>query len=140
MTDVVELKYPTWMIVGIRLGVILFFGLAAFLFFLAFQAINQGSIFALFFIAALGGFVIHLAMAGSKLLPYLSCSIRVDKSGFQIIGKDRIESFSWSQPLVLRNNSYTQILEVFDSNENRIVAIDHKIGNFDVFHTRLTGR
>lgn len=137
MTDVVELKYATWMTVGIWVGVILFFGTAVFFSILAFQAINQNSIFGFFVMAVPGGYMFYLAMAGTKLLPYLRCSIRADESGFQVVWKDKTESFSWTQPLVLRNSSSTQILEVYDSNDNRIVAIDHKIENFDVFHARL---
>lgn len=137
MADVVELKYATWMVGGIWLGVVLFFVIAAFFFTMAFQALSQGSAFGLFVMAVVGGYMFYLAMVGTRLLPYLRCSIRVDESGFQLIWKDKTESYSWAQPLVTRNSSSTQILEVFDSNDNRIVAIDHKIGNFEAFRARL---
>jgi len=137
MSDVIELKYATWMTVGIRLGIALFFATAMFFFYLAFQAINQGSIFACVLMALFGAYMFYLAMHGTKLLPYLGCAIRADDNGFQIVRNDQIESYSWSQPLILRNSVNSQILEIFDSSDNRILAIDHEIENFDAFHQRL---
>lgn len=138
MSDVINLTYRPWMVGGIWFGVFLFFGLAAFFFATAYLAVGKLSALPLVALAAMGASMLYLATMGTKLLPYLRCSIRADENGFQVIRKDRTDSYSWSQSLTVRNSASIQILEIFDSNGNRIIAIDHLISNFDAFYALLT--
>ena len=133
----IELRYPTWMRITIRLGVFAFLPMALFLLVYAVRGFLGGTILDALVMGALGGWILYVAIAGIKLMPYLGCSIEVDDSGFRLIRGPKIESFQWSQGLRIKNSPSLHILEVFDANGNTVLAIDHKIPNYKDFLSRL---
>ena len=137
MTNAIELRHPTWLAVVIWLGVFVIFGVAGFLLWASWLAIAQDLMLIAIFFASFAVWMTYIAANGVKLLPYVFSIIRLDDGGFQVISKHKTETYSWNQPLIIRNSAYLQILEVFDASNRRIVAVDHMIWNFDTFLERL---
>jgi len=123
--------------IAVLVGVFVFHGLALFFFVYAIRGFLGGPNYGSVVFGVLGGGILYVARAGFKLIPYLRCTIEVDESGFRIIREHEVESFSWAQPLYFSNSSTLEILEVFDANGNTVLAIDHKIPNFDVILSSL---
>jgi len=72
-----------------------------------------------------------LGRYGLILLKYSKVQIYLDEEGLIIEDSKFRNHYRWSDNLLLKDSPAMQILQIFDGNNRRILAIDHMIPSFD---------
>jgi hypothetical protein len=134
MSEAVIVENQPW------LKAVLVIGLAAFLLggigSLFYAVTGAETMSAQLVMSGCGAFFLCMVVLGARLLPYLHHCLEFSDTGLRIIGGGKTSPMTWSS-LRFRLHDTLQIVELLDSTDRRIYAVDYWARNASLLLQRI---